>query len=310
MNHLCKLVFLTFFFLLSLQTTCVADDFDIEECSVDSIQFEMVRVQETDGHHYFLSGKCRPNISFTLGSYYWISSPYSVYKEVVKHAALGHSLAVAYCKRSPVLYEKACFTVNKMDPTRTLHLKYGLSMSRRLLTDEQMTELESKVELVFQQNLDNLSRAKTMTMPKPEALTNTPRQIPATPSYTDWAVRGVNFSLQSPEEGQSYSVAPPLKVTLPERVDFQYLVNKCQVPANDTQCEQFERTVSGSLLRCNEQETTCRFEGGFDIPWTANRHYMLFVRPLPLRYDPIIIEFDFPGISKSPEVRKRVKVKE
>jgi len=121
---------------------------------------------------------------------------------------------------------------------------------------------------------------------------------------------GVIFSVQSPEEGQRYPVAPPLKILVPERVEIQYRVNKCEIPAEDTQCEQFDRTIPASALHCNEQETSCRFEGGFDIPMTANRHYMLIVRPLPLHYDPIIIKFEFGGVAEAMNLKKRARVKQ
>lgn len=129
-------------------------------------------------------------------------------------------------------------------------------------------------------------------------------------SFQTTCVAGVGFNVYSPLDDEQYMVAPPLKIHVPERVDIQYLVNVCHAPIEKKQCEQYERLITGANLQCENEETSCRYEGGFDIPMTANRHYMLIVRPLPLHYAPIIIEFDFPGISKSPEVRKRVKVKE
>ncbi len=129
-------------------------------------------------------------------------------------------------------------------------------------------------------------------------------------SHTDWEADKDGFRVYSPLEGKQYTVAPPLTIQVPERVDIQYVVSVCHDPAERKQCKQYERLITGASLQCKSQETNCRYEAGLDIPMTANRRYILIVRPPPLQYDPVIIEFDFSRISKSVEINKSVKMKQ
>ena len=117
---------------------------------------------------------------------------------------------------------------------------------------------------------------------------------------------GAVFSVSSPEDQRTYTVAPLLKLIMPERVDVQYNVNVCPLPMGSGPCdEQWHKFVRAEELICTEQENLCRYEGAIGIPWKANRHYQMIIRPHSRpNYKPIVLSFDF-VVEKNPLLMKR-----
>ena len=118
----------------------------------------------------------------------------------------------------------------------------------------------------------------------------------ATPMFPPDAARSFNFSVTSPKEGEHYTLAPLLKFQVPERVAVQYRVNVCNIPGQ-SHCNQYERTIPASALQCSAGNSYCRFEGAFDLQMPADRTYMLIIQPLPLAYDPIVVNFSVGGMA-------------
>lgn len=301
-----KFAILIFVFFLPFQQTSASGELNVEECTVDSVQFAQLKGNH-DRYRFLFSGKCNDYYPFSLGSYYSISG--HMYREVIKVSNFGYSYLLGWCQENPVLSEKPCAWLSGTDTTNAIHAKYKSSIARDLLTEEQLAELESQMALAMKRGLAEQPRAKTLRISKTEALAHIPKSA-APPPFTTWEAIGVDFNVQSPVDGESYPVAPILKLVVPERVDVQYHVNKCKLPMRSAQCEQFETTIPASDLQCNEEADRCRFEGGFNPPMTASMHYIVIVRPLPLHYDPIIIEFDFASIAEATDLRKRMKVKQ
>jgi len=118
---------------------------------------------------------------------------------------------------------------------------------------------------------------------------------------------GVRFTVTSPEDGKRYLAAPGLKFFVPERVDVTCHVIECP---SGSECEQYDRRIQASELQCNEDETRCQFEGPFDFQMTTDRAYTLFVRPLPLKYKPITVEFEVVSKVELPDARKKLRSKQ
>ncbi|NNK50324.1 MAG: hypothetical protein HKO99_01875, partial [Xanthomonadales bacterium] len=208
MKQIFERVFCAFFFLIFFHTTCFAREFDIEECNTATLHFEMIKSSDgKDGHYYYLTGICG-QISFNLRAYYWIEA--DAYREVFTHSTFGKSYLFGWeCANSPVLYENFCALTIPMDSTSVVHRKYRSPLARKILTGEQLAELDSQLEAVMQSRLAALPRDKTMTIPKGSALKAVDPKTGR--SSTDLGDSS-GFRVYSPVEGEQYTIAPPFTV--------------------------------------------------------------------------------------------------
>ena len=103
---------------------------------------------------------------------------------------------------------------------------------------------------------------------------------------------GVDFAVLNPTEGVRYKIAPRLIVLVPNRSDIVYRINECEL-AGSSNCSQYDYTISGSRLICDENDRNCRYDAPFDRKFVPNKAYMLIANLTPYQgYDAILINFE------------------
>lgn len=299
MKPVTRLITLAIVFLVISPTPSEASEFPVPQCEVLTMNVALY----ADMERYYLMGKCESGPLFTLGLNYSRSS--KRYREVIKVYSMGASAIYGVCDTSPVTTDSPCLVLHRMDMTGGIHAVHGGPLADDLLGTEQLEEIKGQFAHILRDRLSKQSKVRAMEIPK-NATSEKPPVDFLVFSVADLKKRGVLFNLISPEQDGKYPVAPPLEFMVPERVDVQMRINMCGDPSSQ-QCDQHDTTIPATSLVCSEQETNCRFEGGLDAPMKANRHYMLIIRPLPLKYDPIVIEFDMTGIPDAPATKMRMK---
>ena len=170
MNLPTKFFFVSFFFLFHLQIAGAADEFDIEQCTADSVYFQTVKmknVKNLNGHRYYIFGTCGQD-RFSLGAYYWIEV--KSYREVVRHQSLGLSYWVGRCDMSPILFDVDCLWGWPSGPQGSVHVSYGSSIARSILSEAQLAALDARLEAARQRSLGTKQLSGEVKVPKDVAM--------------------------------------------------------------------------------------------------------------------------------------------
>lgn len=107
------------------------------------------------------------------------------------------------------------------------------------------------------------------------------------------------LSVLNPTEGTRYQIAPWLKLLVPNRTDIIYRINECEL-AGSSNCNQYEFTISGSKLSCEDNNRNCAYAAPFDdVRFVPNAAYTLIINTTPYQgYDAIMISFEVGRIAE------------
>ena len=271
------------------------DYFDPNDCAIDDVRITVVEGTQ----HYDMEGSCGSGIPISLDAHY--SSKFHRYREVISHVAIGASMLEGLACSGPLVFVESYCVSMALDPTGSLHRRYG-PLARKILSAEQRRELKAQLARI---SLSAQSRQRAMKIPREIETDERAAEALDFDSASPGAM-GAAFSVSSPEDQKTYTVAPLFKLTVPERVDIQYNVNVCPLPMGSGPCEeQWSKFVRVEQLTCTAEENLCRYEGAIGIPMKANRHYQMIIRPHSRpNYKPIVLSFDF-VVEKNPLPMKR-----